>query len=99
MSAAQLTTRQEELQRLKQEKQRLSLDAVNGNKQARTDLQTAVKQIAQLESEIELEDLAAVEQARRDAEAEKDRQAAERLAKETRLIDLRADAEAKWRSY
>jgi len=99
MSATQPATRQKELAALKETKQRLALDALGGNEKARSEFKATAKQISQIESEIELEELAAAERSRRDAEIVQAAEASARLAKEESLAVLRAEGKEKWDAF
>lgn len=76
--------------RLRQEKQRLSLDAVNGDKKARVTLKRIVTELAEFESELELIGLAEGERRRRAEEECIEKMRVERLAKLDRLKVARA---------
>lgn len=81
--------------RLRQEKQRLSLDAVSGDKKARAALKSIVAELAEVESELELLGLAEGERQRRAEEERIEKMRIERLAKLEQLKVARATEKEK----
>ncbi|HKZ02277.1 MAG TPA: hypothetical protein VJ180_08560 [Pyrinomonadaceae bacterium] len=80
---------QNELEQLQARKQELALEVVGGNEGARVELGDINNAIAALQQEAELRELAAAEQQRRDVEAQKEREGAERAAGLEKLNELR----------
>ena len=83
------TRQQLEIDQLSQQKSSLALAVAQGDETARKEFSKVCKRIAELQIEAEIEDLAAKEQARLEAEAEAARLTEVRQEKETRLANLR----------